>query len=231
MARISTYPVDQDITGTDKVIGSDSTGQITKNYTLDGIAGWMNASGSVSIAGQNNYSFEVPDATIGTITGPATNATFASINALQFSKTSTLGVDVTGYLLTLVGRSVILARLDNPNNFGVYVLNSLTVDGTDDNYYNAVLTLTVANGNIASNKYYGFAVYPEIGGGGGDLNFTFTQNTPSATWTITHDLGKFSSVSVVDSANTVVYGNVDYINDNSLRVTFSAAFSGKAYLN
>jgi hypothetical protein len=159
MARISTYPVDQNITGTDKVIGSDFTGQITKNYTLDGIAGWMNESGSVSIAGQNNYSFEVPDKTIGTITGPAANATFASINALQFSKTSTLGVDVTGYLLTLVGRSVILARLDNPNNFGVYVLNSLTVDGIDDNYYNAVLTLTVANGNIASNKYYGFAGY------------------------------------------------------------------------
>ena len=231
MARISTYPVDQDITGTDKVIGSDSTGQITKNYTLDGIAGWMNASGSVSIAGQNNYSFEVLDATIGTITGPAANATFASINALQFTKTSTLGVNVIDYLLTLVGRSVILARLDNPNNFGVYVLDSLTVDGTDDNYYNAVFTLTVANGNITSNKYYGFAVYPEIGGGGGDLNFTFTQGTPATTWTITHNLGKFPSVSVVDTADTQVYGEVEYIDDNSLRITFSAAFGGKAYLN
>ena len=230
MARISTYPVDQDITGTDKVIGSDSTGQITKNYTLDGIAGWMNASGSVSIAGQNNYSFEVLDATIGTITGPAANATFASINALQFSTTSTLGVNVIDYLLTLVGRSVILARLDNPNNFGVYVLNSLTVDAADENYYNAVFTLTVANGNITSNKYYGFAIYPEIGSGS-DLNFIFTQGAPATTWTITHNLGKFPSVSVVDSADTQVYGDVEYIDDNSLRVTFSAAFGGKAYLN
>ena len=134
-------------------------------------------------------------------------------------------------MLTLVGRSVILARLDNPNNFGVYVLNSLTVDGTDDNYYNAVFTLTVANGNITSNKYYGFAIYPEIGGGGGDLNFTFTQGAPATTWTITHNLGKFPSVSVVDTADTQVYGEVEYIDDNSLRITFSAAFGGKAYLN
>ena len=107
----------------------------------------------------------------------------------------------------------------------------MTVVGTYYNYYNAVFSLTVANCNITSNKYYGFAVYPEIGGGGGDLNFTFTQVAPATTWTITHNLGKFPSVSVVDTADTQVYGDVEYIDDNSLRVTFSAAFGGKAYLN
>ena len=34
MARISTYPLDQDIVGEDKVIGSNSVGDITKNYTF-----------------------------------------------------------------------------------------------------------------------------------------------------------------------------------------------------
>ena len=38
MARISSYPVDQNIVGSDKVIGTDSTGAITKNYTLNGIS-------------------------------------------------------------------------------------------------------------------------------------------------------------------------------------------------
>ncbi len=62
---------------------------------------------------------------------------------------------------------------------------------------------------------------------------TYTQCFESAlsTWTITHDLGKFPSVSVVDSANTQVVGEVDYIDNNSLTITFTAAFSGKAYLN
>ena len=230
MARISSYPVDQNIVGQDKLLGTDNAGLITKNYTLNGISSWMNASGSVAIAGQNNYSFDVTGATGGTISGVAPNTPFANITALTFSKTSAAGTDVINYLLTLVGRSVILARLDNLNNFGVYKLVSLTVDAGDANLYNAVFTPITANGNITADKYYGFAIYPAIETGD-DLNFIYTQSTPSATWNITHDLGKFPSVSVVDSANTQVYGNVDYIDDNSLTLTFTSAFSGKAYLN
>lgn len=65
----------------------------------------------------------------------------------------------------------------------------------------------------------------------GDLSYVFDQPTPSALWTIVHGLGKNPSVTVVDSANTVVYGQVVYIDTNSLTVRFKAAFSGKAYLN
>ena len=61
--------------------------------------------------------------------------------------------------------------------------------------------------------------------------YTHTQNTPSATWTITHNLNCFPSVSVVDSAGSVVIGDVNYTNANTLVVTFAAAFGGKAYLN
>ena len=107
---------------------------------------------------------------------------------------------------------------------------SLTESVSEPTFYDAVFTLIVANGNITADKYYGFAVYPAATSGD-DLNFIYTQNTPATTWNITHSLGKFPSVSVVDSANTQVYGNVDYIDNNSLTLTFSSAFSGKAYLN
>jgi hypothetical protein len=228
MARISSYPPDQNIVGSDKVIGTDNAGLITKNYTLDGISNWMNASGSVAIAGQNNYSFNVTGATSGTISGVTPNTPFANITALTFSKTSAAGTDVINYLLTLVGRSVLLARLDNLNNFGVYTLQSLVVDAGDADLYNASFISITANGNITADKYYGFAVYPEISA---DKHFTFTQSTATDTWNITHNLGKFPSVSVVDSGNTIVYGNIDYIDNNSLTITFSAAFGGKAYMN
>lgn len=62
-------------------------------------------------------------------------------------------------------------------------------------------------------------------------NYSFSQPTPSATWTITHNLGFNPSVSVVDSANSTVEGQVTYINTNSLSVSFSAAFSGSAFLS
>ncbi len=64
-----------------------------------------------------------------------------------------------------------------------------------------------------------------------DANFVFTQAIPSATWNITHNLGKFCSVTVVNTSNEIVIGDIAYVNDNSLTITFSAPFSGKAYLN
>jgi hypothetical protein len=63
------------------------------------------------------------------------------------------------------------------------------------------------------------------------LHFTYTQSSASAVWNITHNLGKNPSVSVADSAGTLVMGEVDYINDNNLTITFISAFAGVAYLN
>jgi hypothetical protein len=64
-----------------------------------------------------------------------------------------------------------------------------------------------------------------------DKNFVYTQNTPSSTWTILHNLNKYPSVSVVDSANTVVEGSITYMDLNTLTISFSAQFTGTAYLN
>lgn len=65
----------------------------------------------------------------------------------------------------------------------------------------------------------------------GDKNFIYNQNTPSATWEITHNLNKKPSVSVTDSANTLVEGQI-IINDGVLvKITFNAPFSGTAILN
>jgi hypothetical protein len=236
MARISSYPVDQNIVGSDKVIGTDSTGAITKNYTLNGISSWMNAEGTIGIVGQNNFFFQTVNGEEGRLPGSISfegyggaNTAFSAISTLRFSQESVADTIIINYLLTLVGRTVLLARLDNLNNFGVYKLVSLTQSVSEPNFYDAVFTLIVANGNLTADKYYGFAVYPELVAA--DKNYVFIQSTPSATWTITHNLGKFPSVSVVDSANTVVYGDINYINENSLTVTFSAAFGGKAYMN
>lgn len=60
---------------------------------------------------------------------------------------------------------------------------------------------------------------------------TFTQASAASTWVINHNLGKFPSVTIVDSANNVVVGYQVYNNNNQITLTFSAPFSGKAYLN
>jgi hypothetical protein len=61
--------------------------------------------------------------------------------------------------------------------------------------------------------------------------YLHNQSTPSNIWNIEHNLDKYPSVTVVDSGGSVVEGEVDYIDRNNITLTFSGAFSGRAYLN
>lgn len=69
------------------------------------------------------------------------------------------------------------------------------------------------------------------GGAGSDAKYVHDQAIPSATWNITHSLGKYPSVTVVDSAGSVVEGEISYTDANSLVLTFVGGFAGKAYMN
>ena len=63
------------------------------------------------------------------------------------------------------------------------------------------------------------------------LGFVFYQNTPASTWTINHNLNFYPNVTVVDSAGTVVEGEMSYVSASQLVLTFGSAFSGNAYLS
>lgn len=96
-----------------------------------------------------------------------------------------------------------------PNNVNIYQdQNVVTVDTTEN-------TVTVTTGSVAS---------------GPTRRHIHTQGSVSSTWTITHTLGGNPSVMVVDSSNTVVYGEIQYLSSTQVQIIFSAAFSGFAYL-
>ena len=61
--------------------------------------------------------------------------------------------------------------------------------------------------------------------------YVHTQASASTTWAVTHNLKFYPNVSIVDSALSHVMGEVTYINENSLTVSFTSAFSGKAFLS
>lgn len=69
------------------------------------------------------------------------------------------------------------------------------------------------------------------GGGGEDKTYVFTQAVPADVWLIEHNLNKYPSVSVIDTGNNLVCGDVEYVDTNTVRCKFSSMFSGKAYLN
>lgn len=66
---------------------------------------------------------------------------------------------------------------------------------------------------------------------GSDRHYRHDQSIAAAVWTIVHTLDKYPSVTIVDSAGDEVEGSVNHISTSTLEVTFSAPFSGRAYLN
>lgn len=65
----------------------------------------------------------------------------------------------------------------------------------------------------------------------GDKTYVHTQALSAATWTIHHNLAKNPSIVVVDSSGNTVLGDVEYVDTNTVTLSFSGAFEGKAYLN
>ena len=64
-------------------------------------------------------------------------------------------------------------------------------------------------------------------------NATFVHNQGGAatTWSVTHNLNRYPSVTVIISVGEVVIGNVEYNSSNQLTIYLAGANSGKAYLN
>ena len=95
--------------------------------------------------------------------------------------------------------------------------------------------------------------YPGQGGGGGDITvegsalinvttsgdvvtissktYVHEEGLPSDTWEINHNLNKFPSVVLVDSAGTTFRAAVKYDSLNKCTVYMNGATTGKAYLN
>jgi hypothetical protein len=69
-----------------------------------------------------------------------------------------------------------------------------------------------------------------VQGPGGVNIFTYTQDQPSAQWTINHNLGLYLPVVVLDTSGDFVEGDVVYVDPNTIVITFSAPFSGVAYV-
>jgi hypothetical protein len=63
------------------------------------------------------------------------------------------------------------------------------------------------------------------------FKYIHNQVNPAAVWTVVHGLGGFPNVTAVDSAQSEVIGDLDYVDSNTLTITFSSASSGKAYIS
>jgi len=64
-----------------------------------------------------------------------------------------------------------------------------------------------------------------------DSNFISNQSFIAGNNAVTHNLNKYCSVTVVDNNDNVVIGEIRYNSLNQVTLTFTAAFTGKAFFN
>lgn len=61
--------------------------------------------------------------------------------------------------------------------------------------------------------------------------FVFKQEVASAEWNVEHNLNKFPACTIVSGDNEVILGDITYLDESNLIITFSEAISGACYLD
>ena len=227
MARISSYPYDITVQDTDAWVGSDSVNRSTKQYTAKAVAEYLNIKGKISISAQMVFKYVAANPGAGDFSGPADGSAMTGITTMQLSTADVSGQDVIAFMTYLVGNNILISEQNNISTFGHFLIDSYTISTAG--FYTLNLTNIGGNGNLTDLLYYDFAVFQLSSQQA--PTFVFTQGVPATVWNISHNLGKFPSVSVTNNNNIVTNGEITYIDNNNLTCTFSAGFAGTAYLN
>ena len=177
MARISSYAKDTNLSSTDKLLGSDSSGD-TRNFVISDVTKFIAETGaagsSSSFTYRNNNGTPASGEAKFTISSGSTFANVTSIKVSKYNYNETVNA-VNNALALLSGKTIIIYEINNKNNFGVYSVESFNQDG-NSNFYNLSLTKKTSNGSVVNDTVYGIDIFPESGG---DKTYAHHQNNAS----------------------------------------------------
>ena len=105
-------------------------------------------------------------------------------------------------------------------------LNTLTVEGDPT----IVLTETATGPQGPAGPAGPTGPAGADGSGAANTTVVHDQASASATWTITHNQGRYPSIDIIDSAGNHVIGDIKHNSVNQLVATFDNAFAGKAII-
>ena len=234
MARISTYPIDTIVTAKDKWIGTDSAGIITKNFSAEDVAAYLNSSGVLESTSSRFKFKRTTQKTTGSFVleiDAGATVLFSAVTDIIISKKDLADRIVSPMYTPLVGSVILIQSATNPSTFGVFKWTSSSINPLDSDFYDVSLSHYGGYGSLEDEEDYLISLLTYDIDSVSDKHFVFTQATPSTSWSVNHGLDKFPSVTVVDSAGTQVQGQVDYTDTNNLTISFENQFSGKAYIN
>jgi hypothetical protein len=239
MTKIKVYPIDTKIDGSDKWIGSDvNNSNRTKNFTVSSISDYFNSTRSIELS--NTLSFKYDTVEVGEQRSSGTfsfesevgsSVDFSSISTLVFSKNTSNGKYVVDLMNFFVGNIVVITKADEPNLFGIFKVLSYSQRLAEPDFYDVDFEFLYGNGSISEDDFYFVSLLHLEGESVYDKNYVHNQSIASSIWEVQHNLNKFPSATMVLSTGQKGYGDVTYIDENNLTITFASAESGKAYIN
>ena len=233
MARIRTYALDTALSIDDKFLGTNDSGS-TKNFNVEDIIDFINSSGRLegNVAARFTYKLHNTSPVSGSIgfeVDKLATQSFTGLTELMISKRNKLGTDYTNLYNSLSGTTILIQKATDVSTFAIFNVTSVGDNETYADFFDLTISHQKSQGNLQEDQDYFVSIIgltKSI-----DKHHTFVQNSASASWAITHNLGKKPSVTIVDSADTLLHGQVDYVDNDNLTITLSAPTSGKAYLN
>ena len=227
MARISTYPLDTKLVGSDYWIGSDANSSFaTKNFTIESVAKFMNREAVQSQAIRFVYTNTVPvqDGSLSFDPQGNDNVSFSGITGFKISKYALVEptTDISGYYETgLLGADVLVTQCDDISKWAIFTWNTATVDASG-NFYDIAVTHKNSQNGLTANKDYFISLLSIPGTS--DANFTFAL-TGSNQYTVVHGLNKIPSVTVltgtIASPGVEIFCDVDFVDNNQVTLTFA----------
>ena len=231
MARIKLYPNDTVITGGDRLVGTDINGNATKNYQVEELAQYFEQTGNALF--QYNFAGTYSSETIATgeyryQVDPSAPTVYgwANITGIAISRYNRNGEDATPMIPYLVNQLIKITDIGTSESlgYGLYRVKSSTPLSSGAAFL-LDFTFKGASSTVGNNI---ISLQPF---GGQDYEYNQAFPVAASTWVIQHNLGRFPSITTVDSAGSEITGAVTYDNENKITVVFNSATSGNAYLN
>jgi len=237
MAKISTYPLDTHLIGTDYWIGSDANSNYaTKNFTIDSVAEYMNRVATQQQALRFKYLNTIPY-TDGSFYGAdgataAPTVAYNSITGFTLNKfeLTNLGIDISSfYSNPLGGSEVLITQCDDVSRWAVFSWISSTQNAQNNSFYDIVVAYKGGNNGLIANKDYFISLLTYAGAN--DANFLYTLDGSTNVYVIDHNLNKYPAVTIFDANNAEVETQIVFNTLNRATLTFSLPFTGKASFN
>ncbi len=231
MARIKLYPSDTTIEGGDKLVGTDINGNATKNYQVEELAQYFEQTGNALF--QYNFAGTYSSETIATgeyryQVDPSAPTVYgwANITGIAISRYNRNGEDATPMIPYLVNQLIKITDIGTSESlgYGLYKVKSSTPLSSGAAFL-LDFTFKGASSTVGNNI---ISLQPF---GGQDYEYNQAFPVAASTWVIQHNLGRFPSITTVDSAGSEITGAVTYDDENKITVVFNSATSGNAYLN